>query len=524
VLAVFTSWMLAGCEVDKAAQPWPHAGKLPDPGVSTIPLANGYYKGRAVQYWDAGAATPAVSNVCVLYRKGSNTPIPFDQQYPIVDAVVGDAAYSPFRHVIKVTVPASYVANTMTSIADLVNALYLDPALPVFTYTAWDAPSVDENATLDGSSEAPMPVWYDGRIAFVFRFADNDVLVNRNTGEVAVSEIIEISRSGEQLAGNTIFSVRKGDQGYSPLRRETIVSVTEAYPVSGPAPWQSLTAAELNIGAFLVERTETETLVNHPIKSVGTYTLVDEDRGHVDDSDPALYPAGDIPERLAWYNGTRRSYFDLGTDSGVASEVWVLYRTGLDTPIEGQSPIANSVPGDTTYGAARRVHRVYLDPSAGYTPNSIKSYVTLLQLGATEEVRQVWNAPAVHRDARVDGQSPRTGWARGQSFDFFLFEEDVNLAEGGFGVTFMPTFEIYRQRDSADQEGEWQDYNSLVPSVPGGDSYSAFRDMSRILVAPAYPDTAWRSFFDATTDPGIPTGYKVSTFPVSGIQNRPMRQ
>lgn len=514
-LAVLAAWMLSGCEVDKQTQPWPEP-TVNDVGLADIPLKTGYYKGRVYEYWEAGNASPVASHVYVLYRQGSRSPIPSTEQYPIVDAVEGEANYSPFRHVVNVTVPASYVGNSLTSVSDLQNSLYLVQAVP--TFLAWDAPSVLEEATLGGSSATPTPVWFDGQVSYVFKLEEG-IRVDRNSGQVSVATFYEISRGGEVLANNTIFALQPGEPGYSALGAETVVNVTDAYPVGGTPPWQSSIAVDLDIGGYLIDTIETGTIHNHPRKATGAYSLGDVDLGFVDDSDPELYPSGAVAERISWYNGARHMYSDLGRTQELASDVWLLYRVGHASPIEGQDPIVASVPGDSAYSAIRRIHRVYLDGQAAYTPNSIKSYETLLQTGVLDEaLDEGWHAPVMNRDARWDGEAPRLGWANARRFAFFLLEEDVVIVNAR--VRSMSSYEIYRQQSFGDTAGVWLDFNGLIPAVPGGEGYSSVRNVTRLLVNPTYPDTLWRSFADAANNAGR---YSVSSRNESFLANRPVR-
>ena len=58
----------------------------------------------------------------MLFAEGSSTPVA--NQLNIIDAIPGDPGYSDFWQVVKVTVPADYVANTATSLQDLLDAGY----------------------------------------------------------------------------------------------------------------------------------------------------------------------------------------------------------------------------------------------------------------------------------------------------------------------------------------------------------------------------------------------------------------
>jgi hypothetical protein len=515
---VLAASFVAGCEVDKEAKPWTEPEQLDEAAFpADIPLLSGYFRGRAIEYWDCGTATPAVSYVYVLYRSGSRDPIPEAEQHPIIDAVPTDPNYSPFRHVVKVTVPRAYVGNSLTSVEELETAAYLVASEP--TYFAWDAPGVQADATLGGSSDPPLVVWYGGRLTHVFRLEEN-IRVSRRTGEISVTDMYQISREGEVAPGTAIFAMVPGSDGYSPLRRELTAPVTGDYPATGTPLWQSETAINRNMGGYLAgEVTGGDVRRNLPLKRVGDYALRDADLGGFDDSDPLLFPT-EILERSVWYNGTQHRCFDCGETTGQSSGMWLLYREGTGTPIPGQLPIVTQAPGDTAYSALRRVHRVWLDASAGYEVNSIKSYDSILQTGETDEALYLaWNAPVVNHEARLSGTvEPAAAWIAGRTLYYVLFEE--NLALGGLGTApSMNGFQIYKQQFPGDTVGERLEFNDIAESIPGVDRYSPVRTVSQVLVATSYPDTLWKSFAAAATDQG---NYTVSSTPAPALLNQPI--
>src|SRR4051812_30521015 len=79
-------------------------------------------QGRPVTYYnfDVLSATPAP--IYVLFAAGASSPV--SGQLNVIDVVPGDAGYNDFWQVVKVTVPAGYVANTVTSYAEIVAAGY----------------------------------------------------------------------------------------------------------------------------------------------------------------------------------------------------------------------------------------------------------------------------------------------------------------------------------------------------------------------------------------------------------------
>lgn len=89
---------------------------------STSPPVDGWYRDRQVFYFDHGANSPGDGSVVrdapiyVFFRSdGSMVP----GQRNVIDVVPGDAGYSDLWRVMMVTVGATYVANTLRSMADI---------------------------------------------------------------------------------------------------------------------------------------------------------------------------------------------------------------------------------------------------------------------------------------------------------------------------------------------------------------------------------------------------------------------
>jgi hypothetical protein len=69
--------------------------------------------GRHVSYYNFDVRPAAPANIYVLFREGADAPLP--DQLNIVDAVPGDPGYNDLWRVVRVDVPADYVANAVTS-------------------------------------------------------------------------------------------------------------------------------------------------------------------------------------------------------------------------------------------------------------------------------------------------------------------------------------------------------------------------------------------------------------------------
>jgi len=89
-------------------------------------LTQGWYKGKAVYYFDFGAnpdiAAPIYALITGMDAQGN--PQFVQGQKNIIDVVPGDDGYSAFWRVNLVTVPQDYVADTLRSAADVVDSEY----------------------------------------------------------------------------------------------------------------------------------------------------------------------------------------------------------------------------------------------------------------------------------------------------------------------------------------------------------------------------------------------------------------
>jgi hypothetical protein len=74
--------------------------------------------GKVVDYYNFDVRPIIPAPIWVLFKADSTDPVP--DQNNIIDVIPGDAGYNDFWQVYKVTVPADYVANTITSYQELV--------------------------------------------------------------------------------------------------------------------------------------------------------------------------------------------------------------------------------------------------------------------------------------------------------------------------------------------------------------------------------------------------------------------
>ncbi|MEK7423233.1 MAG: hypothetical protein AAB131_05265 [Actinomycetota bacterium] len=162
----------------------------------------------------------------MFFKEGAGAPL--DGQLNVIDAIPGDAGYNDFWRVTKVTVPADYVANTVTSAAAIVAADFPRESLDALV----NCPVVPEGsmATLRGGANEYQGLhrgWYRGQVASYLSFEEAPLAVT-GAGEVPLSPIfVTFNDNGMPPSGfvtepnsmqtHNVTATVPGDAGYSPL-------------------------------------------------------------------------------------------------------------------------------------------------------------------------------------------------------------------------------------------------------------------------------------------------------------------
>lgn len=193
--------------------------------------------GEKVEYYNFDVQPTAPAPIYVLFRSGENMPV--SGQLNIVDDIPGDADYNDFWQVYKVTVPASYVANTASSLQDIMDRGFDMTA----TNTVVNCPVVPKGSTagkrLSGADNGLTRGWYKDEVVYYFNFTEKDLQLGGN-GMVPLSPIYVTfnvnpnpsdpmsgppsgfkSETGTSQTHNVIATL-PSDAGYSPLWRVNV--------------------------------------------------------------------------------------------------------------------------------------------------------------------------------------------------------------------------------------------------------------------------------------------------------------
>lgn len=487
----------AGAAIDMDQAPFITQGLGPD--------------GQVVRYYNFDVLSTTPAPIWVLFREGSSMPV--DGQLNIIDAIPGDPGYSDFWQVNKVTVPADYVANTVTSLQDVLDGGYaIEP-----TQMIVNCPVVPEGST---ASEGPGAAgltqgWYKDQAVFYFNFNEAPLTATVEglvpTSDIFVSFNVNPDQDGggpgsgfkaqgaSEQTHNVVETV-PGDAAYSPLwdvmpydnaAFDEVHNLAQAQEVmnfglaatvncpivsTGEVPGNPATASKVTIDRFsddaghLFMRSANASLP-------GAGEAIDFDTGPF--ITQGLGPQGQV---VQYYN------FDV---QPVAPAPIFAFFYGDGTPVPGQINIVDVVPGDAGYNDFWQVVKVTVPDS--YVANSVTSAQELVSAGYdTEYTSTIVNCPIVPdgSTATLRFQSDDTGlhkgWYKGELVYYFnFFEAPLSTTTDGE----VPTSDIYVAfNTNPDQPGGGpasgfmvetgtQQTHNVVETVPADAAYSPLWDV-----------------------------------------------
>lgn len=182
-----------------------------------------------IRYYNFDVQSRAPAPIFVLYREGEADPV--TGQLNIVDVIPGSAGYSDFWRVMKVTVPSDYVANTITSVAEIRDRQLRVEATP----TIVNCPIVPEGSTAQlhlGPAAGLTRGWYRGMTVAYFTFDEAPLSVAAggqapvapiyvtftvNAGEVGGGPASGFRTEGDSPQTHNVAAALPSQPGYSPL-------------------------------------------------------------------------------------------------------------------------------------------------------------------------------------------------------------------------------------------------------------------------------------------------------------------
>jgi hypothetical protein len=227
-------------------------------------------EGEIVKYYNFDVQPNIPAPIYVLVREGEDVQV--EDQPNLVDVIPGAPGYSDFWRVHRVTVPTDYVANTITSVDEVLEAeLEIE-----ITDTVVNCPvvPVGSSAELRGGGESNELTrgWYKDQIIYYFNFFEADLIVTSG-GKVPTSALYasynvnpdepgggpssgSMTEDGSDQTHDVVETL-PSDAAYSPLRSLSAYDNAEFGDVSDLETAESASAIDWE-GA----------LVNYPVVSV----------------------------------------------------------------------------------------------------------------------------------------------------------------------------------------------------------------------------------------------------------------
>jgi hypothetical protein len=184
--------------------------------------------GEHMKYYNFDVQATVAAPIYVLFRSGESSPV--TGQLNIVDVIPGQANYNDFWRVMKVTVPADYVANTITSVSEILAASYtVEPTTSIV-----NCPIVPEGsvARLGGGAHGLTHGWFRGQLVAYFNFDEDGITVTEQGMVPAASIFVAFVVNPDQPNGgppsgfktetgssqtHNVAESLPGQVGYSPL-------------------------------------------------------------------------------------------------------------------------------------------------------------------------------------------------------------------------------------------------------------------------------------------------------------------
>ena len=162
--------------------------------------------GQHIKYYNFDVQPTTPAPLYVLFRDGESGPV--SGQLGIVDAIPGQQGYSDFWRIMRVTVPKSYVANTVTSLTEIQMRGFAIDA----TTSLVNDPIVPEGsvARLGGGTHGLAHWWYRNQVVAYFSF-DEAGITTTTQGLVPLEPIyVSFTVNPDQPNGGAEFKTEPG--------------------------------------------------------------------------------------------------------------------------------------------------------------------------------------------------------------------------------------------------------------------------------------------------------------------------
>jgi hypothetical protein len=455
--------------------------------------------GELVAYYNFDVQPTEPAPIFVLFRDGESMPVA--DQLNIVDDIPGDSDYNDFWRVIKVTVPADYVANTITSLDEITMAGYTVDTMDVLV----NCPIVPKGSTakyrMGGEGPGLTRGWYRGKVIYYFNFAEKALSVDAqdmvSLSPIYVAFNINPPEGGpssgfktEEATGraHNVVATLPADEGYSPLWRVNVYDNADFDNVHDLASAQSaniLAMGVANVNCPIVLMYEK---IDRFSMDAGNLFVRDSSNGLPGPNEPIDFDQGEpFMTKGLGPDGEFVSYYNFDVQPTEPAPIYVLFREGELTPVEGQHNIVDDIPGDDDYNDFWEVFKVTV-PS-NYVANTTTSALQITMEGyPMEETETIVNCPIVPEGSLAElryneeeDAGLTAGWYRGKIIYYFNFAEKALSVDAQDMVPLSPiyvTFNINPGEDGGGppsgfktEEGTGRAHN-VVSTLPEDEGYS----------------------------------------------------
>ncbi|HUF08507.1 MAG TPA: FlgD immunoglobulin-like domain containing protein [Rhodothermales bacterium] len=162
--------------------------------------------GQSVRYYNFDVMPRETAPIFALFREGEDAPV--EGQLNVVGVIPGDEGYSDFWHVHKVIVPATYVANVLTSVEAIMASGYAIERLNLVV----NCPVVPDGSTAElrlaeGNGSGLIRGWYEDQVIFYFDFSERMLVVEIPDEGPAIVPVSPIY---------VAFNINPGEEGGGP--------------------------------------------------------------------------------------------------------------------------------------------------------------------------------------------------------------------------------------------------------------------------------------------------------------------
>ncbi len=518
-----------------------------------------------VKYYNFDVQSITSAPLFVLFREGESTPV--GAQLNIIDVIPGDAGYNDFWHIHKVTVPADYVANTVTNVEELMLSNYSIERTNMIV----NCPVVPEGSTANlrynqSENKGLSRGWYRDQIVFYFTFEEKQLTANLpaeghpevplseirvsfniNPGETGGGPASGFKTEGESSQTHNVVQTLPENSNYSPFWDVDIYDNADFNQV-----FDWTTALQANLLA------EGVALVNCPVVSVeegaspldpnaaekvvidrfsesaGTLFVRDGSNGLPESNEPIDFDQEPFITKGLGPDGQKVQYYNFDVQSNISAPIFVLFREGESTPVESQLNILDVIPGDAGYNDFWHVNKVTVPPY--YRANTVTRLAEIMEMGyPVERTNLIVNCPVVPEGSTAllrfnmnESNGLTQGWYKNQVVFYFNFQEKelmVELPEEGHPEVplsdILVTFNINPGETGGGPasgfmtEMDSEQTHNVVQTIPTDETYSPFWDVDVYDNADFDMVSDWPSAQSATL---LAAGVALVNCPVVDVQ------